>query len=128
MSVFFLRIRRPPRSTSTDTLVPYTTLFRSSVPPGSPSRPDTRRSAKGVWVAQMHRETRRLETSQSPRARRRFCRLPQTDCFHPDHLSRQSSSAIVGCNAIVSSTCCRSAEHTPEPQSLMRTPYLFLCL
>src|SRR3546814_10022257 len=27
--VFFLMIRRPPRSTRTDTLFPYTTLFRS---------------------------------------------------------------------------------------------------
>src|SRR3546814_1646301 len=27
--VFFLIIRRPPRSTRTDTLLPYTTLFRS---------------------------------------------------------------------------------------------------
>src|SRR3546814_5176910 len=27
---FFLRIRRPPRSTRTDTLFPYTTLFRST--------------------------------------------------------------------------------------------------
>src|SRR3546814_1799351 len=29
MYYFFLRIRRPPRSTRTDTLFPYTTLFRS---------------------------------------------------------------------------------------------------
>src|SRR3546814_20607267 len=29
MSFFFLMIRRPPRSTRTDTLFPYTTLFRS---------------------------------------------------------------------------------------------------
>src|SRR3546814_17094079 len=28
-SFFFLMIRRPPRSTRTDTLFPYTTLFRS---------------------------------------------------------------------------------------------------
>src|SRR3546814_10396641 len=28
---FFLMIRRPPRSTRTDTLFPYTTLFRSDV-------------------------------------------------------------------------------------------------
>src|SRR3546814_4388723 len=28
---FFVRIRRPPRSTRTDTLFPYTTLFRSEV-------------------------------------------------------------------------------------------------
>src|SRR3546814_9238011 len=31
-SVFFLMIRRPPRSTRTDTLFPYTTLFRSDEP------------------------------------------------------------------------------------------------
>src|SRR3546814_17901565 len=30
-SFFFLMIRRPPRSTRTDTLFPYTTLFRSSL-------------------------------------------------------------------------------------------------
>src|SRR3546814_12231696 len=29
-SIFFLMIRRPPRSTRTDTLFPYTTLFRSA--------------------------------------------------------------------------------------------------
>src|SRR3546814_17409138 len=29
VSCFFLMIRRPPRSTRTDTLFPYTTLFRS---------------------------------------------------------------------------------------------------
>src|SRR3546814_2043692 len=28
-AIFFLMIRRPPRSTRTDTLFPYTTLFRS---------------------------------------------------------------------------------------------------
>src|SRR3546814_15953411 len=30
--IFFLSIRRPPRSTRTDTLFPYTTLFRSTLP------------------------------------------------------------------------------------------------
>src|SRR3546814_8843621 len=29
--LFFLMIRRPPRSTRTDTLFPYTTLFRSAI-------------------------------------------------------------------------------------------------
>src|SRR3546814_16098832 len=35
---FFLMIRRPPRSTRTDTLFPYTTLFRSpyQAPPFAP--------------------------------------------------------------------------------------------
>src|SRR3546814_12683604 len=43
---FFLIIRRPPRSTRTDTLFPYTTLFRSAVLPevealyGVPQRPE----------------------------------------------------------------------------------------
>src|SRR3546814_9136707 len=32
MCRFFLMIRRPPRSTRTDTLFPYTTLFRSLAP------------------------------------------------------------------------------------------------
>src|SRR6056297_4074024 len=40
--IFFLRIRRPPRSTRTDTLFPYTTLFRSALVarpgPGPPQR------------------------------------------------------------------------------------------
>src|SRR3546814_15598094 len=31
MCCVFVRMRRPPRSTRTDTLVPYTTLFRSPV-------------------------------------------------------------------------------------------------
>src|SRR3546814_16140546 len=30
LCIFFLMIRRPPRSTRTDTLFPFTTLFRSS--------------------------------------------------------------------------------------------------
>src|SRR3546814_11637197 len=43
---FFLMIRRPPRSTRTDTLFPYTTLFRSAGP--SAGRPaDFRQPAPG---------------------------------------------------------------------------------
>src|SRR3546814_8952528 len=38
--LFFLMSRRPPRSTRTDTLFPYTTLFRS---PGA-GQPDARRA------------------------------------------------------------------------------------
>src|SRR3546814_14411362 len=40
---FFLMIRRPPRSTRTDTLFPYTTLFRSLLRPGG--QPDGTESA-----------------------------------------------------------------------------------
>src|SRR3546814_4175807 len=42
---FFLMIRRPPRSTRTDTLFPYTTLFRSCRRRGSGSA--RRRSPRG---------------------------------------------------------------------------------
>src|SRR3546814_2675307 len=55
-------IRRPPRSTRTDTLVPYTTLFRSAVPvyvasgrqvriPGFLDGPIVRRGTDGNWSA-----------------------------------------------------------------------------
>src|SRR3546814_6208733 len=36
-------IRRPPRSTRTDTLFPYTTLFRSAAPASEERRPVRRR-------------------------------------------------------------------------------------
>src|SRR3546814_12805246 len=50
---FFLMIRRPPRSTRTDTLFPYTTLFRS--PPERangvyPSSSSTNRSRRDSWA------------------------------------------------------------------------------
>src|SRR3546814_18062815 len=51
---FFLMIRRPPRSTRTDTLFPYTTLFRSR-PAGGQAAPQlfgrSRRSACHRWRA-----------------------------------------------------------------------------
>src|SRR3546814_13626237 len=53
---FFLMIRRPPRSTRTDTLFPYTTLFRSPRPetpaPARTGRPaSTARAAAPVPLA-----------------------------------------------------------------------------
>src|SRR3546814_11265169 len=45
---FFLMIRRPPRSTRTDTLFPYTTLFRSSV--GHPRQPRADRDLYGFGL------------------------------------------------------------------------------
>src|SRR3546814_20183883 len=59
MFVFFLMIRRPPRSTRTDTLFPYTTLFRSLVRLGHyrdamviafPALPGDRANARGQIV------------------------------------------------------------------------------
>src|SRR3546814_8091147 len=47
MFVFLLMIRRPPRSTRTDTLFPYTTLFRSH----SRWTPPVRCRARFPWHA-----------------------------------------------------------------------------
>src|SRR3546814_5274514 len=48
---FFLMIRRPPRSTRTDTLFPYTTLFRSC----------PRRRGRGTYLGQDAGRCRRAD-------------------------------------------------------------------
>src|SRR3546814_17668380 len=62
--VFFLMIRRPPRPTRTDTLFPYTTLFRSQQtrhvpriepPPGTPRNTRHDRADLPRLAAQFHR-------------------------------------------------------------------------
>src|SRR3546814_4860244 len=45
--VYFLLIRRPPRATRTDTLLPYTTLFRSSTGRAYSTPAHTLPSARG---------------------------------------------------------------------------------
>src|SRR3546814_12658602 len=50
MLFFFLMRRRPPRSTRTDTLFPYTTLFRSLL--CREERVDVRRAARHVTCAE----------------------------------------------------------------------------
>src|SRR3546814_8974579 len=104
---FFLMIRRPPRSTRTDTLFPYTTLFRSSL--------DTYRFAhKG-------------ESAPTPIALvlRRACK-GQGSCNACNTTSPWSSACNIGCST--SRRCSRSEEHTSELQSLMRISYAVFCL
>src|SRR3546814_4668724 len=48
---FFLMIRRPPRSTRTDTLFPYTTLFRSR--PDGLSQDDARRQPEPPMTVEL---------------------------------------------------------------------------
>src|SRR3546814_13891397 len=50
---FFLMIRRPPRSTRTDTLFPYTTLFRSSLRSPSEGRDHVEEPAKPALLARL---------------------------------------------------------------------------
>src|SRR3546814_3346537 len=60
-------IRRPPRSTRTDTLFPYTTLFRSLHPSPSPACGRGRRAAPGEGLA--FRQTTGMPDTQRPDAR-----------------------------------------------------------
>src|SRR3546814_3309498 len=54
---FFLMIRRPPRSTRTDTLFPYTTLFRSHASPGAGAdRQDGAEDGPGGQVQRLRSE------------------------------------------------------------------------
>src|SRR3546814_1833292 len=98
-------IRRPPRSTRTDTLFPYTTLFRSDLlallkrhfASVKHAKPPASRKGSSEWyvIAQKFKgggEKRRPPETQAP--------SPST----------------------------RSEEHTSELQSLMRTSYAVFCL
>src|SRR3546814_2155163 len=105
-SFFFLMIRRPPRSTRTDTLFPYTTLFRSGAAAGT----DTVKT----WMSyQLPDNIENLTVTGS---------------------GRQASGN--GLDNIISGGNGRqtldggprSEEHTSELQSLMRTSYAVFCL
>src|SRR3546814_13481658 len=50
-SFFFLMIRLPPRSTRTDTLFPYTTLFRSLLPARGERRGRGHKGARPLYFA-----------------------------------------------------------------------------
>src|SRR3546814_5445982 len=60
--VFFLMIRRPPRSTRTDTLFPYTTLFRSGERYDADDRPLGRFLLRG----EAHPRPRRARVGAHP--------------------------------------------------------------
>src|SRR3546814_5868246 len=97
---FFLRIRLPPRSTRTDTLFPYTTLFRSI--------------AKAHPYAHLQRQPIRECPLWFPRAEHAAfvdAAVIELDRFDPVQQNDR-----------------RSEEHTSELQSLMRISYAVFCL
>src|SRR3546814_8302489 len=104
-------IRRPPRSTRTDTLFPYTTLFRSRS-----ARPH--REARGVW----RREKLRWRLSKV--RNRRFHRSLFRRVFNEVEVDRAFVGEVV--EDVVSLNS--SEEHTSELQSLMRISYAVFCL
>src|SRR3546814_12957145 len=103
---FFLMIRRPPRSTRTDTLFPYTTLFRSA-------QRHPRRDEHGRTAAARTRVDRRQRTVLARLAAILAAPRPETGHHRPRADSRLSR---------------RSEEHTSELQSLMRISYAVFCL
>src|SRR3546814_2618479 len=97
-------IRRPPRSTRTDTLFPYTTLFRSA---------DRRGVEDGEEVAD-----RRAE--RCPGRSARGAHVGERGAFH--HAMERADWHTVPIEKQ------RSEEHTSELQSLMRISYAVFCL
>src|SRR3546814_17928626 len=96
--VFFLMIRRPPRSTRTDTLFPYTTLFRSLL-------------GRGVHSVQ-------------GRGWPSYAVLPGlSSAVLLPHDGRNGHDRTAGRQRNG-----RSEEHTSELQSLMRISYAVFCL
>src|SRR3546814_5323039 len=96
-------IRRPPRSTRTDTLFPYTTLFRSKIWDQCANIKRRRLNAAGI-------------SSDRPSGPERLCQCALVEIieFAAD---RQTMSELL-----------RSEEHTSELQSLMRISYAVFCL
>src|SRR3546814_7045868 len=103
--------RRPARSTRTDTLFPYTTLFRSR---GGRDRAAARPDASGF--PDQHLAPRRA--ADSPHRPRRA------------HLARSDRGVTLHrhCERSEAMTDKRSEEHTSELQSLMRISYAVFCL
>src|SRR3546814_3915992 len=100
---FFLMIRRPPRSTRTDTLFPYTTLFRSIV--GRQKTAEERTAAFNRDFAGRKHILSAIESAIEILADR--------------NLVAKDRIGITGL---------RSEEHTSELQSLMRISYAVFCL
>src|SRR3546814_5216042 len=119
---FFLMIRRTPRSTRTDTLFPYTTLFRSAECRGLQWQGFA--GVIGAVSASPVRGTARHPGGAIFRADDRgvtACRLQGAGS--PWVLSRnRHRSRITQCGQS------RSEEHTSELQSLMRNSYAVFCL
>src|SRR3546814_5762592 len=105
-------IRRPPRSTRTDTLVPYTTLFRSGRQAGGHDR---------------HRCVGDLGASGD----RRVGGAGDGISAHPgvDHRQAQLGGVALAQGTVPAvADQPRSEEHTSELQSLMRSSYAVFCL
>src|SRR3546814_5990255 len=103
--------RRPPRSTRTDTLFPYTTLFRSD----DQRQVRRKRVVVGCSRGDLVREWRREVIGRKRLARARLAGV-RVD-------GRNLDLPVVARDCVI-----RSEEHTSELQSLMRISYAVFCL
>src|SRR3546814_2008202 len=113
---FFLMIRRPTRSTRTDTLFPYTTLFRS-----------TNSAIKELLKLAPNRATkitngREEEVDINTILKGDLLRVKPGEKIPVDGSIKDGESTID------ESMISRSEEHTSELQSLMRISYAVFCL
>src|SRR3546814_10866744 len=119
-------IRRPPRSTRTDTLFPYTTLFRSSWSPATnldaPSSPTTKASplVSTTYVLTVTNENGCTASDTMHVAVLDKMIIPSA--FTPNADGMNDAWEILGI------TDYRSEEHTSELKSLMRISYAVFCL
>src|SRR3546814_5322813 len=126
-------IRRPPRSTRTDTLFPYTTLFRSVVPPKQEREGHAIRalmSRRGVEYDAvfieylLYPELMAYLRERYPRARI-LVRGHNAELLH--RLDTIRARWRLGGGRGWTERL-RSEEHTSELQSLMRISYAVFCL
>src|SRR3546814_5714102 len=126
-------IRPPPRSTLTDTLFPYTTLFRSPAPPLSAAhlpRRDIflhRNERAGIGIGpgershprRTHRVGLATQWPEDMDDQRPSCRLYDRAVADIGHVRRPPRRPV---------PADRSDDHTSELQSLMRISYAVFCL
>src|SRR3546814_9086709 len=119
--ILFLMIRRPPRSTRTDTLFPYTTLFRSARHSVNLDQRIVRlRYAEPPTDNHMHKlGDGRIEIVSANKE------LASADLGK----TPKAFTSLKGANApALKFPTGRSEEHTSELQSLIRISYAVFCL
>src|SRR3546814_4245792 len=130
-------LRRPPRSTRTDTLFPYTTLFRSTQNVAGPFCTQILGDF-GAEVIKIERpgggdDTRLWTPPEISGHSSTFLSLNRNKQSLCVDLSKPEGAEIVrklalNADVLVHSMKPRSEEHTSELQSLMRISYAVFCL
>src|SRR3546814_6964174 len=127
---FFFMLRRPPVSTRTYTLFPYTTLFRSRRDAGERRQEHGERDDRQRADQDQREEARRRSGGgEHGRASREAgTKKPPKRSSGAQQKAIRSFSSGPGAGLSLRRPSGRSEEHTSELQSLMRISYDVLCL